>query len=89
MEFGVVPWEFLGHLTLRQSLLQKTLQIPVENPRNFLGQLSLGTSDSQSHGGDSRAHLHASGVISHVPFWSVGSELPLPLLCSVPDSKAD
>lgn len=58
VEFGVVPWEFLGYLTLGQSLLQKTLrkvQMAVENPRNFLGQFSLGTNDSQSHGGDSRA----------------------------------
>lgn len=92
VEFGVVPWEFPGYLTLGQSLLQKTLmkvQMPVENPRNFLGQFSLGTNDSQSHGGDSRARLHPSDAINQVPFWFIGSELHLSLLWSVPDCKAE
>lgn len=62
-----VPWYF----TPGQSFLQKTLmkvQMPVENTRNFLEQFSLRTNDSQFHGGDSRAHLHPSDVINHVPF---------------------
>lgn len=60
----------------------------MENPRNFLRQ-SFGTNGSQSHGGDLRAHLHPSDVLAfkHVPFWLVGSELHLPLLWSVVDSK--
>lgn len=85
VEFGVVPWEFLGYLTLGQSLLQKTLmkvQMPVENHRNFLGQFSLGTNDSQSHGSDSRAHLHPSDVINRVPFGQLAQNCLCPF-CGV------
>lgn len=55
------------------------VQLAMENPKYFLGWFYFGTNGSQSHGGDSGAHVHLSDVLAfkHVPFSLVSSELHL------------